>query len=257
MSASIDAILQGSDAGQVGDSVAELAGTVLDQIERSLPGALAGDRQQVHLYVDAYRRLTEEILATTRDARPRVAWFRAALDQSAMSAPFTDWVGLLGVGRGTAVALVALVRDALPDLQPLAAAPGRRLPDWELDSHDVLRFQRAVVDELELEEMPLERIRAMLGMSRTELAALFGVKRQALDHWEANGVPADRLEKLATIEGIADLLAAKLKRERVPGVVRRSASAYGGRSALDAIAAGNQDLVLAELRDAFDWTTAA
>jgi len=257
MFASIDPILQGSDAGQVGDSVAEIAGAALAQIERSLPGALAGDRREVHLYVGAYRRLTEEILAATGDARPQPAWFRAALEQSAMSVPFTDWVGLLGVGRGTAVALVALVRDASPELQPLAAAPGRALPDWELDSHDVLRFRRAVVDELELEEMPLERIRAVLGLSRTELAALFGVKRQALDHWEASGVPADRLEKLATIEAIGDLLAIKLKRERVPGVVRRSASAYGGRSALDAIAAGDQDLVLAELRDAFDWATAA
>jgi DNA-binding XRE family transcriptional regulator len=104
---------------------------------------------------------------------------------------------------------------------------------------------------------PLERIRAALGLNRTELAALFGVRRQALDHWAANGVPAKRQEKLATVAGIVDLLSAKLKGDRIPGVVRRPSPAYGGRSALDAIAADDQELVLAELRDAFDWAAAA
>lgn len=61
---------------------------------------------------------------------------------------------------------------------------------------------------------------------------------------------------LATIGEIADLLAAKLKADRIPGVVRRPASAYGNRSALDAIADDEQELVLAELRDAFDWSAA-
>jgi hypothetical protein len=45
--------------------------------------------------------------------------------------------------------------------------------------------------------------------------------------------------------------------DRIPGVVRRPGPAYGGRSALDAIAGDDQELVLAELRDAFDWAAAA
>jgi len=51
--------------------------------------------------------------------------------------------------------------------------------------------------------------------------------------------------------------AAKLKGDRVPGVVRRPASAYRGRSVLAAIADDEQDLVLGELRDTFDWAAAA
>jgi hypothetical protein len=97
----------------------------------------------------------------------------------------------------------------------------------------------------------------VLGLNQTELGALFGVRRQAVDQWAARGVPAERQEKLATLGEIADLLAAKLKRDRIPGVARRSADAYGGRSMLEAIAAGDEEPVLAELRDAFDWAAAA
>ena len=103
----------------------------------------------------------------------------------------------------------------------------------------------------------LERLRAVLGLNRTELAHLFGVRRQAVDQWSAHGVPADRQEKLATLGAIADLLEAKLKADRIPGVVRRVAPAHGGRTALGAIADGDQDAVLDELRDAFDWASAA
>lgn len=252
----VDRILVGSEPGRVAGAVKQVAGGALAEIEGSLPGALAGDRRQVRLYVAAYRRLAGRVLDAVGEPA-ETPWFRAALEQSAMSAPFSDWVGQMGVEEGTGVAFVALLRERLPGVEPLRPASKRRLPDWDLDAPDVLRFYRAVVDELERAEMPLERVQAELGLSRTEFAGLFGVRRQALDHWEATGVPAERQEKLATVEGIADLLAAKLKGERVPGVVRRPSSAYGGRSALDAIAAGDQDLVLAELRDAFDWAAAA
>lgn len=106
-------------------------------------------------------------------------------------------------------------------------------------------------------ETPLGRIATVLCLTRTELAWLFGVRRQALDQWEARGLPAARQEKLATLGAIADLLAAKLKRDRIPGVARRQTPAYGGRTMLAAIADNDQDLVLAELRDAFDWSIAA
>ena len=76
-------------------------------------------------------------------------------------------------------------------------------------------------------EAPLEHIGEVLGLSQTELAGLFGVSRQALDQWAVRGVPSDRQEKVATLGAIADLLAAKLKRDRIPGVVRRAARPSG------------------------------
>lgn len=106
-------------------------------------------------------------------------------------------------------------------------------------------------------ETPLEQIAIGFGLSRTDLARLFGVRRQALDQWEARGLPAARQEKLATVGAIADLLTAKLKPERIPGVVRRRTPAYGERTLLEAVAEGDEELVLAELRDAFDWSAGA
>jgi hypothetical protein len=186
-----------------------------------------------------------------------VPWVRAALEREAMSVPFSDWVGTFGAGKGTAVAVVALLRATLPGTRPLSAPRGRRLPGWPLDEQDVVRFYRAVGDELSRTEAPLEHLTSVLGLNQTELARLFGVRRQAPDQWAVRGVPAERQEKLATLGEIADLLAARLKRDRIPGVVRRAASAYGDRSILDAIAAGDEALVLNELRDAFDWAAAA
>lgn len=259
-----------------------VAGGTVERIEATLPLALAGDRQQVRAYVYAYRELTDRLLSTVGEARPdlvlvdsqhrvlvaveakvrgrqpaTVPWVKAALEQQAMSVPFSDWVGTLGAGRGTAVAVVALLRTTLPGMEPLARPRKRRLPEWQLDERGVVRFYRAVVDELSRVETPLDYVGSVLGLTQTELAALFGVRRQAIDQWQARGVPAERQEKLATLGEISDLLAARLKRDRIPGVVRRSAPAYGGRSILDAIAAGDEEYVLSELRDAFDWAAAA
>jgi hypothetical protein len=261
----------------------KLAGESIEEIESSLPGALAGDQSQVRVYVLAYRRLTEHVLDAVGEARPdllvrdpsddrvlvmieakgrgsrpkTVPWVRAALEGEAMSAPFNEWVGALGAGRGTAVRIVALLRDVLPGAEPLPSPRRRRLPEWDLEDREVVRFYRAVVDELQGATAPLERLRAVMGLNQTELAALFGVRRQALDRWNAHGVPAERQEKLATLGEVADLLSARLNPSRIPGVVRRPAAAYGGRSILAAIEADEQDAVLDELRDAFDWSTAA
>jgi DNA-binding XRE family transcriptional regulator len=266
----------------VARAAARIAGEAVDQIGAALPRALAGDRDQVRRYVAAYREFTDRLLDAVSEARPdlvqfdqqhhvlvavdgnarkgratTVSWVKAALDQEAMSAPFSDWVGTLGAGRGTAVAVASLLRSALPGTEPLPPPRNGRLPGWKLDERGAVRFYRAVVDELSRVETPLEHIASVLGLTRTELAGLFGVRRQALDQWEARGVPAERQAKLATVGAIADLLAAKVKRDRVPGVARRNAPAYGNRTMLEAIAAGDEDQVLSELRDAFDWAVAA
>ncbi len=268
---------------KVADAAEKIAGASLDEIEASLPGALAGERAQVRAYVDAYRSLTNRVLDAVGEARPdlilfdeahrviavievkttgqarpaKVDWLKAALEQEAMSAPFSEWIGALGVGRGTAVSLVAQLRRTLLGTEPLVPPHLHHLPDWSLDERRVVWFHRAVMDELSRIDTPFEQISSVLGLTQTELAGLFGVRRQAIEQWSSRGVPSERQEKLATLGEIADLLAAKLKRDRIPGVVRRDAPAYGDRSILQAIAGGDEELVLAELRDAFDWAAAA
>ena len=277
-----DSLLLQSAPGKVSAAALRIAGGAVADIEVSLPLALAGRRGQVRVYVNAYRVLTGRMLDAAQQARPdllsfderhrvvvlaeakrpgrqskTVPWVRAALEQEAMSVPFSDWVGTFGAGKGTAVAVVALLRATLPGTRPLEPPRGRRLPGWPLDELDVVRFYRAVGDELSRTETPLDHIASVLGLNQTELAKLFGVSRQAPDQWAVRGVPAERQEKLATLGEIADLLAARLKRDRIPGVVRRAAGAYDGRSILQAIGDGDEALVLEELRDAFDWAAAA
>ncbi len=269
---------------RVADAAEVIAGAAIKTIESSMPEALQGERTQVRVYVNAYLLLESRVLDAVGKARPdwiiydeahntvalfeakhdqasgkqqSVRWLKAALEQEAMSAPFSEWVGELGGGRGTAVAFVAQLRSMLRDAKSLASPREHQPPMWALSDQQVVTFYRAVGDELARIETPLERIASVFGVSRTELARLFGVRRQAIEQWEARSVPADRQEKLATLDAIVDLLTAKLKPNRIPGVLRRPAAAYGDRSILEAIVADDQTLVLDELRNAFDWAAAA
>jgi hypothetical protein len=276
-------VLTDRAAERVADAAEEIARTALSEIESSMPDALGGERAHVRAYVDAYRELGSQMLNAVGAARPdlivfdearnavvlvemkaggvkrdgSVRWLKAALDQEAMGAPFSEWVGTLGVGRGTAVAYVAQLRSLLPDTKPLVIPREHHLPTWALSDDEAVRFYRAVGDELARVRSPLDRVASVLGVSRTELACLFGVRRQAIEQWEARGIPGERREKLATLDAIVDLLTAKLKTDRIPAVVRRPARAYGDQSILEAITAGNEALVLGELRNAFDWAAAA
>ncbi|MGN6588399.1 MAG: helix-turn-helix domain-containing protein [Solirubrobacterales bacterium] len=239
----------------------KIAGDAIAEIEHALPKALQGDRHNACLYFDAFTSLTEKMLEAVNQVRPNLIVLDAAhhrtLDGEAMQAPFSNWVGAMGPGKGVALALVSSLRQTLPGAEPLPAPARKRLPDWNLENRDVVRFYRLMTDCLERSELPLKRVGRVLDLNRTELAALFGVTRQAVERWEAQSVPAERAEKLSTINAIVDLLEAQLKPDRIAAAVRRSAPAYGDRSILEAISAGDEGLVLAELRDAFNWASAA
>jgi DNA-binding XRE family transcriptional regulator len=260
MGKAVEQILAGSPAQAVA-AVRKIAGATVEEIEGALPGAIAGNRRQLDAYLGAVNLLIERLLKAAAEAKPDTARSavpaQAMLQGGAINAPFSPWVGAMGPGKGVALAMVALLRQTLPETDPLAAPPRRRPPDWNLDDRDVLRFYRDVACRIERAELPLERVRRVLDLSRTELAALFGVSRQAVEKWEAQGIPADRAEKLATIGAIADLLEAQLKADRIAAIARRTATAYGDRSIVEAIAAGEEDLVLSELRKAFDWAASA
>jgi DNA-binding XRE family transcriptional regulator len=261
MSKVAEQMLVGSPA-EAAAAAKQLAGEAMAEIEATLPAAVAGNRQQLGLYVSAVSLMTERLLEAVREARPEIAvkspvWAKAMLQGGAINAPFSTWVGVMGPGKGVALAVVSLLRQTLPDAKPLELPPRRRLPDWDLDDRDAVRFYREVSYLLDKAGAPLERIGRALDLNRTELAALFGVSRQAAERWEAQGVPSERQEKLATIGAIVDLLEAQLKPDRIAGVARRPAPAYGDRSILEAIAAGEENLVLTELRDAFDWSRTA
>jgi hypothetical protein len=99
----------------------------------------------------------------------------------------------------------------------------------------------------------LDPIAETFELSETELGRLFGVSRQAVGQWRERGVPSNRKAKVATVSAIGDLLRHQLKPERIPGIARRPADAYGGRSMLQMIERGRQDELQAAIRRSFDW----
>lgn len=94
-------------------------------------------------------------------------------------------------------------------------------------------------------------------LNTTELARLFGVSRQAFDQWRERGVPGARQTKVATVAEIADLLAHRLKPERIPGAARRPAAAYGGLTMLEMIERDRHQELLEQIRRSFDWSVTA
>ena len=103
----------------------------------------------------------------------------------------------------------------------------------------------------------LERLSHSWQLSITDIARLFGVRRQAVQQWLDGGVPAARLTKLLAILGIADLLERNVLPERIPAIVRAPGEAYAGRSILEMIAADRHEELLESVRRSFDWAWSA
>lgn len=98
-----------------------------------------------------------------------------------------------------------------------------------------MEWLRAVTDELDraVRVNPLERLTRLWGLSNAEAARMFGVSRQAFSKWFDNGVPSDRATAVADLGAATDLLDRRIKRERIPAVVRRPAALLEGRSLYD------------------------
>src|SRR5690606_17623283 len=82
----------------------------------------------------------------------------------------------------------------------------------------------------------LARVLSVWGLSKSEAARLFGVSRQALGKWVDAGVPVERAAAVADLGAATDLLVRRLKRERIPAVVRRPFDRADGRSLVDLVA---------------------
>src|SRR3954447_25413383 len=98
----------------------------------------------------------------------------------------------------------------------------------------------------------LDEIQDAFELSNVELGRLFGVSRQAVGEWRRRGVPGSRKEKAATVAAVADLLSHRLKPERIPGIARRPAKAYGGRTILEMIESDRHRQLLEQVRASFD-----
>jgi transcriptional regulator with XRE-family HTH domain len=113
---------------------------------------------------------------------------------------------------------------------------------------------RALADDLDrrLRAAPLDQWLALWGLSDAEAARAFGVSRQAIGKWRRGGVPPGRAPALADLAAATDILDRKVKRERIPAVVRRAAPSLDGRSLYELACAGEHARVLEAVRHTFD-----
>ena len=103
----------------------------------------------------------------------------------------------------------------------------------------------------------LDQIRDTFALSDTELGRLFGVRRQAVAQWREREIPGRRQAKAATVAAVCDLLKHRLKPERIPGIARQPAAAYGGLSMLEMIERDRHDELHELVRRSFDWAATA
>lgn len=117
---------------------------------------------------------------------------------------------------------------------------------WVLDFADAL--------DRRLSGQQLERVMQRWNLSRSELGEMFGVSRQAVSKWIDGGIPADRSPQVADLCAITDLLDHHLKRDRIPAVVRRRASALEGANLVELVGSGRSEDALRLTREMFAFT---
>lgn len=139
----------------------------------------------------------------------------------------------------------------MPELAELDPQDAASLLLAEHDSSWIAEL--AVELDRALSGRQLERVMRLWDLTRTDLGQLFGVSRQAVSKWIADGVPAERIPQVADLTAITDLLAHYLKRDRIPAVVRRPAPNLGGSSLLEIVAEGRMADAVALTRRMFTF----
>jgi hypothetical protein len=248
-----------------------LAPATVRELDRLIPAAVAGSETAARAYARAWRALVATFLQAVRSDRPDVIAetdhgglvvidangsaspaSEQMLDYLALQAPFSPWVTRFGPGRGAAVFLLNELRAAVTGLEPLPAA-GSAPPHWAAGETDLARFSRAVLAARS--EPELHRIMSVFHLTTTGVARLFGVSRQAVAQWLDEDVPAARASKVTVVARIADLLDRMIVPDRLDGIVRTPADAYGGRTMLEMIEQDRHEELLAIVAASFDWSS--
>lgn len=211
---------------------------LLEEALAFLPRALLGDEAAGRRYARAWCRLVQALVPDDAPAAAVVV-----LDHLALTAPFDPG------GPGHALVSVAAgIIGPVPVPADTHAAP---LPE----ALDYQRFSRTVFAEISGAGTGLERLLAGWQLGISGASRLFGVSRQAVQHWLDEGVPPSRQPKLLDVLRIADLLERNLLSERIPAVVRSPVPAFDGLSMLELIALDRHRQLLEEVARSFDWTT--
>jgi hypothetical protein len=198
-------------------------------------------------------RVAEETTPTLlRAADDDVEAIREMAVVRGVQASLSGWAREYGFAAGSLAATVAALRE-LTGHEPITA-PGGIGP--LASSVSVRQLTDALDDALHGLEEPLARVKSGLGLTDTELGALFGVSRQAASLWQRDGIPEARMAPVGSVVATVDLLTRKLKPGRLPLVARQPAERLAGRTMLEALAADPSG-TRRVFEEAFDWAASA
>jgi hypothetical protein len=210
---------------------------LVQELERALPAALAGDEDAARRYARAWHQLVL-LLVGSRSRSPASAV--EILDRLSLTAPF-DPVGPIH-------ALLSVAAGIIGDVNQLRSSPVILPVAIDFDG-----FTRAVLDELSGAGSALRSLLVSWRLSTAEVARLFSVTRQAMQQWLEGGVPPARQPKVLAVLRIVDLLGRNIRPERIPGIVRSPAAGYDGASMLQLIAQDRHQELLDSVARSFDW----
>ena len=204
---------------------------------------------------DAYVDMAARWLSNLQARRPEALPPRFFLyEQLRKSTDVLPWVIPSADGLGVATVLVDSLRAIVAGLPQEFVRPRD-----DIDEYFFSRFRKALAQaQQEMEySQPLRRAMDTLGLSKSDVAHLMGVSRQAVDKWLLAGPPAERAPKIGAVAELADVLRYRLLPGLPAEVVRRSAEAYGGRTMLDLIANDEHEWLLQTTKDSFDFSRVA
>ena len=202
-------------------------------------------------YVDIAAQWLANLQAQRSDALPPRFYLYEQLRQYAVALP---WVTPSADGLGVVTVLVDKLRGLAGGLPQECVRPRD-----DIDEYFFSRFCKALAQAQQEREysQPLRRAMDTLSLSKSDVAHLMGVSRQAVDKWLLAGPPAERAPKIGAIAEIADILRYRLLPGLPAEVVRRPAEAYGGRTMVNLIASDEHEWLLQSVKDSFDFNRVA
>jgi transcriptional regulator with XRE-family HTH domain len=99
----------------------------------------------------------------------------------------------------------------------------------------------------------LDETSAILGLSQTELADLFGVRAPSLAEWKTRGIPPARRAAVERLHDLALVLNRKVIPSRIPQIVRTADEWLGGRTILEVIRAEGVEPIYTYLARLFSY----
>lgn len=245
---------------EVREACDTLLATWVTAIDATLAEAVQGDRLAARSYATTYVDLVDFVSARLPGDPHERRWLARLARREAVSLPFRSCLVEDHAGLSLVLTLMSDIRHMSPGAPELIwpqESRTRLYSHFEIDDRSVQEFERVVDRVVDGSVSPLEEVIDSFDLSYTDAGRLFGVTRQAVSQWLVEGIPAYRQAKVTTVAQVASLLRHYLVPERIPGIARKPADAYGGRSMLDMIESDDQLELLELTRHSFDWASTA